>query len=70
MDSVRLAEMMRATLSEDKTERDAAEEQLKQVKQHTMCFPKKCENHGHSLNECRKMCVDFVCLEWIYRIEL
>lgn len=35
MDTARLAEMMRATLSEDKTERDAAEEQLKQVKQHT-----------------------------------
>lgn len=31
MDTGRLAEMMRATLSEDKTERDAAEEQLKQV---------------------------------------
>lgn len=35
MDTARLAEMMRATLSEDKTERDAAEEQLKQVKQYT-----------------------------------
>lgn len=33
MDTTRLAEMMRATLSEDKTERDSAEEQLKQVKQ-------------------------------------
>lgn len=46
MDTARLAEMMRATLSEDKTERDAAEEQLKQVKQHThtMCFRWKCKN--------------------------
>lgn len=45
MDTARLAEMMRATLSEDKNERDAAEEQLKQVKQYTPCaFGKKCEN--------------------------
>lgn len=41
MDARRLVEMMGATLSENKTERDAAEEQLKQVKQpHAMCFPK------------------------------
>lgn len=33
MDAIRLAEMMRATLSENKSERDAAEEQLNQVKQ-------------------------------------
>lgn len=32
MDIRRLAEMMSATLSEDKNQRDAAEEQLKQVK--------------------------------------
>lgn len=40
MDVRRLAEMMSATLSEDKNQRDAAEEQLKQVnhfRQHTMC---------------------------------
>lgn len=34
MDTARVAEMMRATLSEDKNERDAAEDQLKQVKQY------------------------------------
>lgn len=45
MDMAKLAEMMRATLSEDKTERDAAEEQLKQVKQYTPCaFGKICKN--------------------------
>lgn len=40
MDIRRLAEMMSATLSEDKNQRDAAEEQLKQVKhfrKHAMC---------------------------------
>lgn len=46
MDTERLAEMMRATLSEDKIERDAAEEQLNQVKQYTPCaFAKICKNH-------------------------
>lgn len=41
MDARRLVEMMGATLSEIKSERDAAEEQLKQVKRpHAMCFPK------------------------------
>lgn len=41
MDIRRLAEMMSATLSEDKNQRDAAEEQLKQVKlfrKHAMCY--------------------------------
>lgn len=41
MDIRRLADMMSATLSEDKNQRDAAEEQLKQVKlfrKHAMCY--------------------------------
>lgn len=41
MDTTRLAEMMRSTLSEDKTERDLAEEQLKQVKSYTPCAHEK-----------------------------
>lgn len=52
METARLAEMMRATLSEDKNERDAAEEQLKQVKQYTMCFRKKCKNQTIYRREC------------------
>lgn len=47
MDTARLAEMLRATLSEDNIERVAAEEQLNQVKQHThtMCFQRKCKKN-------------------------
>lgn len=51
MDTETLAKMMAATLSQDKTERETAEEQLNQVKQHTMCFwkEKKMQNSFDSM---------------------